>query len=61
MVSLAVTAAFATRILLVSILNVTALRSDYHYLYVSPAAPFGILIVAYALAKLRQAVKRTAC
>ena len=59
-VSLAVTAAFATRILLVSFLNVTALRSDYHYLYVSPAAPFGILIVACAVATLWQQVKPTA-
>lgn len=59
-VSLAVTGAFATRILLVSFLNVTALRSDYHYLYVSPAVPFGILIVACAAARLWQQVKTTA-
>lgn len=55
--SLAVTAAFATRILLVSFLNVTALRSDYHYLYVSPAAPFGILIVSYAAATMLNAIR----
>ncbi|SMF53108.1 hypothetical protein SAMN02982917_2947 [Azospirillum oryzae] len=57
MASLAVTAAFATRILLVSFLNVTALRSDYHYLYVSPAAPFGILIVSYAAATMLNAIR----
>ncbi|KAA0579873.1 hypothetical protein [Azospirillum sp. Sh1] len=47
------------RILLVSFLNVTALRSDYHYLYVSPAAPFGILIVACAVAKPWRQVRPT--
>ncbi|CAO3355289.1 hypothetical protein [Azospirillum palustre] len=45
-------AAFTARILMVSFLNAVALRSDYHYLYVSPAVPFGILIVACAVASL---------
>ncbi|WP_148294412.1 hypothetical protein [Azospirillum sp. B506] len=49
---LAVAAAFTTRIMLVSFLNAVALRSDYHYLYVSPAVPFGILVVACAVGSL---------